>query len=70
MLLVLITGCRPNEAAYLVHAYSFQSNDYPDFRDCEWKATMPAELTKTRLDYKWRIPTDMNLVVALVRKIH
>lgn len=67
---MLITGCRPKEAAYLVRANSLQKNDYPDFKDCDWKATMPAELTKTRLNYKWPIPRDMNVVVGILRALH
>ena len=67
---VLITGCRPNEAAYIVHENSVQKNDFPDFKDCVWKATMPKEVTKTKRDYKWRIPSSENEVVGLLRVLH
>ena len=70
VLFLIVTGCRPKEAAYLVHANSFQENDYPDFEDCDWKATVPAEVTKTRQAYKWGIAKDMNDAVELLRALH
>ena len=67
---MLITGCRPKEAAYLVQENSLQPNDYPDFRYCDWKATMPKAVTKTKRDYKWGIPKGENTVVQLLRRLH
>ena len=67
---MLITGCRPKEAAYVVRANSVQPNDYPDFRDCDWKATMPKEVTKTKRDYKWPVPKGENQVVGMLRSLH
>ena len=67
---MLITGCRPKETAYVVRANSVQPNDYPDFRDCDWKATMPKEVTKTKRDYKWPVPKGENQVVGMLRSLH
>ena len=68
---LLLTGCRPNEAAFLVLTKkSFQRNDYPAFKDCDWKATIPAEYTKTAVEYKWGIPKRANNFVKLLRQLH
>ena len=63
----LLTGCRPSEAAFLIMTEnSFQENDYPDFKDCDWKATVPAAYTKTGIEYKWGIPKQANGAVELL----
>ena len=67
---LLITGCRPHEAAFLIQAKkSFQPNDYPDFEG-DWKATVPADFTKTRRPYKWDIPKYANSAVETLRALH
>ena len=65
-----MTSCRPSEAAHIVYKNSLRRNDYPDFKDCDFVATMPKEVTKTHLDYKWPIPRKKNLVVDLLRLLH
>ena len=67
---LLITGCRPKEAAYLVLTKdSFLRNDYPDFKG-DWKAEMPRTETKTGIAYKWDIPQSANTTVKLLRELH
>ena len=67
----LITGCRPSEAAYLILTKnSFQQNDFPAFKGCTWKATIPKEYTKTKVEYKWGIPPRANFFVKVLKQLH
>ena len=74
---MFLTGCRPNEAAYLVlargpirkNAYAHGVRSLPSFKG-DWMAVMPAAETKTGLDYKWDIPAAANFAVVLLRALH
>ena len=50
LLLLTITGCRPTEAAYIVHQRSVHKNDFVQY-PAEFKVTAPETITKTDLDY-------------------
>ena len=73
----LWTGCRPNEAAYLVatrgcfpkNAYANPGKGLPKFEGT-WMAVMPASETKTRRDYKWQMPNATNFAVCLQMALH
>ena len=54
MLILTYTGCRPKEAAYIVHANTFALNKVPvaDY-DCKYTASAPRAITKTSRDYTW-----------------
>ena len=58
---LLETGCRPNEAAYLVLNNSF----YPvcDVEGCDYKAIVPADKTKTNVKYKWAVKKEANQAI-------
>ena len=70
MLCVLLFSCRPSEAAYLIHANSFQRNTFAAFKDCAWVATIPASYNKTKLLYKWPVPKKMEWMVRLTKALH
>ena len=55
----MITGCRREEAAYVaMHKPIFHNDTVTNLRwgKFDWKITMPAYETKTRVDYYWLIP--------------
>ena len=65
---VLETGCRPSEASYLVLCNSFRrSRALPD---CDYKAVVPANHTKTVAKYKWGVKRRANRAIELVRELH
>ena len=62
-----MTGCRPTEAAFIVFQKTITISDY-DFLPSKWKASAPADFTKTGLHYRWLIPNESNDIVELVLK--
>ena len=65
---VLETGCRPNEAAYLVLKNSFIKTSVVS--GCDYVASVPPQATKTRHLYLWGVKRRMNYVIELVRALH
>ena len=63
---MLVTGCRPSEAAYVVFNKSIAPNDFKHLPS-KWKATAPADFTKTHIKYKWLIPNEENGIVEMIR---
>ena len=61
---LLETGCRPNEAAYLVLNNSF----YPagDVEGCDYKAIVLTHQTKTKAKYKWAMKKKATQAIKLV----
>ena len=70
MLLLLLTGCRPSEAAYLVRSNGIVRNTYPAFEPAEWAAEVPAAYTKTGITYQWPVPQCANHMVTLLKTLH
>ena len=55
---MLATGCRPNEAAYIVRENSFRKTSaYPG---SAYVATVPPEATKTKERYRWALKERFN----------
>ena len=67
---MLLFGCRPSEATYIIHSPSFEPNTSREFKDCDWAATVPPEFNKTNKLYKWPVPPKMIWMVKLVREMH
>ena len=64
MALALHTGCRPAEAAWLLTNKSIVRNNIRvTHQSHKWKAIMPGEYTKTRVDYVWLVPAELNDLV-------
>ena len=54
---IFLTGCRPQEAAYIVHHKNVRKNPYYDFADrAAFIAETPADFNKTDRDYVWLVP--------------
>ena len=69
ILVVLATGCRPKEGAFVVYCRSIQPNNYIVFRkQHKFMATMPATETKTAKEYMWQLPNDFERVVDCILK--
>ena len=67
VIIVLITGCRPKEAAYIVFHRSIRTNDhYVKFMDHTYQAFAPASDTKTHSDYLWLLPKEFDRVADRV----
>ena len=66
---LLLTGCRPSEAAYVVIKRTIVVNDYHvKYIEHTFKATAPAVITKTTRDYFWLLPNELNTVSnAIIR---
>ena len=62
------TGCRPNEAAYLVLNKSFHKTSVLD--DCDYIAAVPPQYSKTREWYLWGVKKKMTYVIELVKALH
>ena len=63
---VFLTGCRPQEAAYVVHHKKVRQNPYYDFADrAAFIAETPADFNKTDRDYVWLVPLYDEVFVAL-----
>ena len=70
MAVVLHVGCRPKEAAWIVQKKSISDNDYfVKHQSNKFKATMPAKMTKTGIDYTWLLPVEMNYFVSVIKKL-
>ena len=55
--LVLYTGCRPSEAAWIVINKAFEPTPYDFFHaEHHFIALMPKEFTKTHRSYRWIVP--------------
>ena len=66
-MILLHTGCRTNEAAYVVHNMSIEDNDYYfPHDDCMYIAFVPAEFTKTNSRYIWNLPSEMNDIIDII----
>ena len=65
---MLETGCRPNEAAYLVLENSFTLTSAA--KGCDYMAIVPAHKTKTGDKYKWAMKRKVNKAVKLVQELH
>ena len=65
---MLETGCRPNEAAYLVLNNSFKVTRA--VKGCDYMAIVPAHQTKTGAKYKWAMKKKVNKAVKLVQQLH
>ena len=68
MYFLLETGCRPNEAAYLVLNNSFTPTRRA--KGCDYMAIVPAQQTKTGAKYKWAMKGKVNKAVKLVQQLH
>ena len=68
---MLLWGCRPSEAAYLVCRKSFMKGSAfrGDF-DADLAAVCPSDYTKTRSFYRWPVPEKMKWAVELLRELH
>ena len=63
-MVVLVTGCRPKEAAYIVHSKSLRQNEYlVKHMEHTYEAFCPASDTKTDRDYLWLIPVEYDRLV-------
>ena len=61
------TGCRPEEAAYIVQHRTIAASQYTEFlEDIEFVATTPAAYNKTPKDYLWLLPREMDRFVKEV----
>ena len=69
MYLLLHFGSRPLDVAYIVRSNAIEANDYPDLEG-DWKATVPASVTKTRNAYKWPIPKRLTHAIDLLQALH
>ena len=68
--MVLYSGCRSAEAGWVVQGKSIADNDYhAKHQTRRWKATAPAEITKTGLDYTWILPDEATCFVAAIREL-
>ena len=66
--MTLETGCRPNEAAFLVLSNTFKrSRREPG---CDYKAIVPSLNTKTSERYKWYMKRKANWVIELIKELH
>ena len=60
---VLSTGCRPKEGAYIVQHKSIRDNDYfVKHQTQRLQAFMPGSETKTGKDYLWLLPDECGAV--------
>ena len=67
-MILLHTGCRTNEAAYIVQEKSIEQSKYLyKHVDSDWKAIVPAEHTKTDTEYEWLLPNEILYAVELIR---
>ena len=58
---VLYTGCRPIEAAYVVLHKTVEKNDYRvKHAKFQHRATAPKSITKTKRDYFWLLPKKLD----------
>ena len=67
---MLLFGCRPSEAAYIIHRHSFYPNTFSEFAGCDWVATVPPGYNKTKQLYKWPVPPKMIWMVELLHELH
>ena len=64
---VLVTGCRPKEAAYIVHNKSIRANDYfVKHMVHKLQAFVPASISKTKRDYLWLLPNEFERVYDII----
>ena len=68
--MVLHTGCRPVEAAYVVMKKTIQKNTIKlKHATFEHKATASKDMTKTKRDYFWLLPKEFNAFLTIL-KLH
>ena len=68
-MILLHTGCRPNEAAFIVYNRSVEISTYHfKHTNSDWRATVPAEHTKTGIEYEWLLPNEIEYVIDIVRR--
>ena len=71
MLFILIWGCRPSEAAWLVYESAFVPGAaFREYFDADVAGTCPPSYNKTSMLYKWPVPEEMEWAVELVRMLH
>ena len=69
-MVLLHTGCRPNEAAYIVqHKGVGRAESFIREMEADHQATVPAEFTKTKTDYCWLLPVHMNEIVVNILEL-
>lgn len=52
----MVTGCRLNEAAWVIHHNSIKPNRFTELKEkYPFVAIMPKALTKTKVEYVWYI---------------
>ena len=62
-----VTGCRPSEAAYVVTKRKIAENDYfVKHMQHAFKATAPAEITKTSSNYFWLLESSAKPLVDAI----
>ena len=69
---LMITGCRPNEAACVVFDKTVKK--YTGYTHVTWDkisyiATVTADLTKTKRDYRWHLKNDDNIFYNVLQKV-
>ena len=68
ILFLLETGCRPNEAAFIILKNSIvKTGEVPG---CDYIAGLPTQASKTRGLYKWGVKRRLNHWVKLVKALH
>lgn len=64
---LLLTGCRPQEAAYVVIHKTIVKNDYfVRNYPCKFKATSPIDANKTEMDYFWLLTPKANVLATAI----
>ena len=67
LFILLLTGCRPNEAAYIVQHKSMRHNPYVDFAArADFIAETPGSFNKTGKPYVWLVPNYEGVFDAIV----
>ena len=66
----MVTGCRPNEAAYVVFNRSIRANNYiVRHMTFSHMATAPASDTKTRRDYFWLLQVSFKRITHKILRL-
>ena len=67
LFILLLTGCRPSEAAYIVQHRSMSNNPYTDFAArASLIAETPDEFNKTGRNYVWLVPNYDGVLEAII----
>ena len=69
-MVVLVTGCRPKDAAYIVQHKAVRStNRYVQHMVFNFEAFVPKEHNKTNNDYYFLLPVQYNFIVNLIEDL-